>query len=319
MAVGHMMLEEQKQFLRIQYPKKGLKFCSETLHLPTTTIRAWCSRQKIKQNQNSEFFKDWQRRAALSKIGKKRPAQAEVIKKLWKDGKIKSHPKKSKAQKACIVCGKIFEYPPGQVYASTKKVCSIKCSGELVRRCWKARGHPRGMLGKHHSEEVRQRMSIGHMGQKVTIQQIEKAMKTKLAKYGWVAPPFNRMKASWKCGIAEDLRDGNYYRSSWERNYARYLNFLMKHFGEIKKWEYEPETFWFEKIKRGMRSYKPDFKIFFKDGHIEYHEVKGWMDKRSLTKIKRMRIYHKIEIKIIDKVFFKSIKDVEKLVSPFWE
>lgn len=66
----------------------------------------------------------------------------------------------------------------------------------------------------------------------------------------------------------------------------------------ISSWEYEPDTFWFEKIKRGVRSYTPDFKIVHKDGTVEYHEVKGWMDKKSQTKIKRMAIYHP-EIKLV--------------------
>ncbi len=58
-------------------------------------------------------------------------------------------------------------------------------------------------------------------------------------------------------GRAPDLGD-TYFRSRWERNWARYLNFLVQH-GEITGWEYEPKTFWFHKIKRGTRSYKPDF------------------------------------------------------------
>ena len=59
--------------------------------------------------------------------------------------------------------------------------------------------------------------------------------------------------------------------------------------GEILKWEYEPETFWFEKIKRGVRTYTPDFKVTEKDGSIIFHEVKGYMDARSKTKLKRMK------------------------------
>lgn len=82
-----------------------------------------------------------------------------------------------------------------------------------------------------------------------------------------------------------------YFRSSWEIKYAEYLESL-KNKGDIVSWEFEPDTFWFDKIKRGVRSYLPDFKILCNDGHTEYHEVKGWMDSRSKTKIKRMRIYH---------------------------
>jgi len=62
-----------------------------------------------------------------------------------------------------------------------------------------------------------------------------------------------------------------YFRSSWEANYARYLNYLIKQ-GNIIKWEFEPTTF---PLKNG-NLYTPDFRITFSTGHIEYHEVKGW-------------------------------------------
>ena len=99
-----------------------------------------------------------------------------------------------------------------------------------------------------------------------------------------------------------------FFRSLWEANYALYLDFLIKQ-DEIIKWEFEPETFWFEKIKRGVRSYKPDFKVYNKDKTIEYHEVKGWMDSKSKTKLNRMRIYYpEIKIVLIDQKRYKSIK-----------
>jgi hypothetical protein len=99
-----------------------------------------------------------------------------------------------------------------------------------------------------------------------------------------------------------------YFRSLWEANYALYLDFLIKN-GEIKKWEFEPDTFWFEKIKRGVRSYLPDFKVYRNDDSFEYHEVKGWMDKKSITKIKRMaKYYPKIKLIVVDQHSYNDIK-----------
>ena len=91
-----------------------------------------------------------------------------------------------------------------------------------------------------------------------------------------------------KQGRREDL--GNqFFRSAWEANYARYLNWLQQG-GYIDRWEYEPVTFWFEKIKRGTRSYKPDFQVW--EGQKTYFvEVKGYMDPQSRTKLKRMVKY----------------------------
>ncbi len=51
-----------------------------------------------------------------------------------------------------------------------------------------------------------------------------------------------------------------YMRSRWENNYGCYLEFLRKN-GSIANWEHEPKTFWFQGIKRGTCSYKPDFEV----------------------------------------------------------
>jgi hypothetical protein len=92
-------------------------------------------------------------------------------------------------------------------------------------------------------------------------------------------------------GRRSDLGD-TYFRSKHEANYARYLEWLRNR-GEIDAWEYEPETFWFEAIRRGIRSYTPDFKVWPVAGGTPYFvEVKSWMDPKSATKLKRMAKYH---------------------------
>jgi hypothetical protein len=99
-----------------------------------------------------------------------------------------------------------------------------------------------------------------------------------------------------------------FMRSKWEANYALYLDFLIK-YKQILKWEYEPDVFIFEKIKFGTRSYRPDFKIYNLDNTFEYQEVKGYMDSKSKTKIKRMaKYYPDIKLIIIDKDIYGDIK-----------
>lgn len=99
-----------------------------------------------------------------------------------------------------------------------------------------------------------------------------------------------------------------YFRSKWEANYALYLDFLVKQ-RQILKWEYEADKFIFDKIQFGTRSYMPDFKITNADGTIEYHEVKGYMDGRSRTKLRRMkRYYPNVKIILIDTSFYKDLK-----------
>lgn len=97
-----------------------------------------------------------------------------------------------------------------------------------------------------------------------------------------------------------------YLRSHWEKNFAHYLEFLKQR-GYIRDWTYEPRTFWFEGIKRGVCSYKPDFMVTLNDGSIEYREVKGYFDRRSKTKLKRMKKYHPtIKVRVIDGTWFKA-------------
>lgn len=122
-----------------------------------------------------------------------------------------------------------------------------------------------------------------------------------------------------------------YLKSKWEINFAYYLEWL-KGLGEILNWEYEPDKFWFDGIKSGVTNYTPDFKILHKKqikyidekgermSDIEYCEVKGFMDSKSLTKLKRMRIYHKhILIRIIDSSWFKDNAKKLRGIVPGWK
>jgi len=120
-------------------------------------------------------------------------------------------------------------------------------------------------------------------------------------------------KAGWR-----EIGDKRcYFKSAWEANYARYLQWLKEN-GRIIDWEYEPQDFWFKEIKRGVRSYKPDFKV----SHETYHywvEVKGYYDSKSLTKIKRFRKYYPKEIlTVIDKEWFAQYGKIYSFI-PGWE
>ncbi|RLD18718.1 MAG: hypothetical protein DRI69_09825 [Bacteroidetes bacterium] len=122
-----------------------------------------------------------------------------------------------------------------------------------------------------------------------------------------------------KQGRRADLGD-TFFRSGWEANFARYLNFLQDA-GDIHHWEYEPETFWFEAIKRGVRSYKPDFKVWdTEDSDPYFYEVKGWMDARSKTKLKRMAKYHpEVKVILFGRKEYNSLKKSLSSIIPNWE
>lgn len=111
-----------------------------------------------------------------------------------------------------------------------------------------------------------------------------------------------------------------YFRSGWEANYCRYLIFLKKE-KIIYAWQYEPDTFWFNAIKRGVRSYLPDFKIWeYKGSEPHYIEVKGYMDSKSKTKIKRMaKYYPNVRLSVVGAKEYTEIKNKLGNVIPNWE
>ncbi len=108
-------------------------------------------------------------------------------------------------------------------------------------------------------------------------------------------------------------------RSRSEANYGRYLEWLRAR-GDIKDWAHEPETFWFDGVRRGCVSYKPDYTVTENSGRVVRHEVKGWMDDKSRVKLKRMAKYHpNIVILVITSETYAGIaKTVSGLIAG-WE
>ena len=187
----------------------------------------------------------------------------------------------------CKSCGKEFYNPLDR----KKEGKGIFCSRSCYAKDQKARIMPL---------ETRQKISDFHKGKM----------------------PKNIMRPGKFCNVRRGHYNINnkdfFFRSKWEANYALYLDFLVKQ-GKIIKWEYEVDVFIFEKIKFGTRSFRPDFKIFNNDGTVEYHEVKGWMNAKSKTKLNRMRIYYPdIKLRLIDSKPYLVIKrQVGKLLGFF--
>jgi hypothetical protein len=190
---------------------------------------------------------------------------------------------------------------------------TIKKMSNCTKKRIKEKGHPRGMLNKHHSKESKENMSKTRTGVKLNLSEEKRQNRSdRMSKMIRNNNNYSRCKRGYYNIDGKIM----YFRSSWEPIYAQYLNILIK-IKAIVSWEYESDTFWFEKIKRGIRSYTPDFKIIHIDGSIEYHEVKGWMDDKSQTKIKRMKIYFpEIKMIIIGEKEFYGLKkkwNLEKL------
>ena len=183
------------------------------------------------------------------------------------------------------------------------------------KRNWKV--HPRGMLGKKHTQETKDTISKMGIGRVKSPESVDKMLKTRLAKHGHLCT--NLKRGSWRAAWREIGGFRIFARSRWEANFARYLDFL-KASGEILAWEHEPETFWFEKIKRGCRSYLPGFRVTKKDGTIMFYEVKGWMDARSKTKLKRMKKYHPtVVLEVVGADWFKRNSRNLSMIIKEWE
>lgn len=192
---------------------------------------------------------------------------------------------------------------------------------------WADRPHPRGALGLKHTAEAKAIIShksklnwvtmktfgIGNMSA-VNIQTLSDRTTARAGKIQ-ASSIYSRTKGGTRADIGPI-----HFRSSWEANYARYLNLLLK-LKVIEAWEYEPETFWFLKIMRGVRSYRPDFLVQYKgEAKPVYVEVKGWMDPKSKTKIARFKKYypqHKLEV--VDQKQYKAISAKWRSAIPLWE
>lgn len=179
------------------------------------------------------------------------------------------------------------------------------------------------------------KMAKERVGKKRTLTYTKEALlKMRLAKLGKPLSIAHRLKMSnshlgimpknmIRNGMYPSIKSGDYdingkkmfFRSKWEANYALYLDFL-KQKKEILQWEFEADVFVFDKIKFGTRSYRPDFKITNNNSSIEYHEVKGYMDSRSKTKLKRMKKYYpKVKLILIAKDEYYALKKMEKLLN----
>jgi hypothetical protein len=183
--------------------------------------------------------------------------------------------------------------------------------------------HPRGMLGKTHSDEFKKQLSertrrmwAGECEAFLSGSSTFKGLQTKHSNGDLVRP---RENVSWKGGNRTIGDKEVYFRSSWEFNYALYLELLKQNL-LITEWEHEPDTYWFHNIQRGSRMYVPDFKIHMPDGSFYYVEVKGWMDSRSQTKLDRMEKYYPEHLVcLVQKNELKEIRDKYAHLLPDWE
>lgn len=175
--------------------------------------------------------------------------------------------------------------------------------------------HPKGMLGKHHSEETCKKLSESHiklfrdMSQEEKHNRAMKAVETKRKNGGFstTSNSYSRCKG----GTRDDLNQ--YFRSAWEANIARTLNYLHI------EWKYEYKRFNFENEIDGVLSYQPDFYLPTIDKWIE---VKGWMDEKSKKRLDLFKKYYPKEnenLYLVDESTYKEIEQKYSSLIKNWE
>lgn len=248
----------------------------------------------------------------------------------------------------CEVCGEVFRAYRYDAERRNRRFCSLTCAGgnsavtrpeqEELTALYESGLSTNGLANhygvskgtiynwlKHFGISTRSNgegVTLAQTGKEHSSEHNEAISRAHIARGSWLGRDHpnirypERSRPRSRGGKRESL-GGLYVRSSWEANYALYLNLLIER-GEILKWEYEPDTFEFP-VKRGNRFYTPDFKVTEKDGRIVYHEVKGWMDGPSKTRLKRMaKHYPHVKVIVIGEEEYKAIKKWAGLI-PGWE
>ena len=311
--------EEEEQFLKDNVTKLSMKELMIALNRSEGSIRQKKSALGITSGKNKyftdkekEIIKEWYERFGdeidldeLSKfLGRPKTSICRFARKCGlTDQSRMSTKNKEKARKALLD------------YINSPEFQKSSAKGREMF-IWRAKNdHFRGMLGKHHTDEVKHKISQSHKIKWNNKSDDEKAeiinrisnYRRKNRVYTIAENAYSRCKG----GFREDLNQ--YFRSRWEANIARYLSFLNI------KWEYEKHRFSFNEIKSGILSYMPDFYLPELDVWIE---VKGWMNEVSKLRLKYFEQFYSDEFKklilVDDKKYYEIEKDF-KYVVPNWE
>jgi hypothetical protein len=221
------------------------------------------------------------------------------------------------ATSVCPECGAEFA-PEQQGKAGKRKQTCGAATCMYANRIKQGHPHPRGALGMKHTPEAKAKVSEASRRMWAAMPESEREIRAERTRL--IASTRERTENTHSRGVGgrrPDL-DDRYFRSRWEANYARWLNWLVAH-GQITGWTYEPKTFYFP-VKRGTMSYTPDFLITHTDGRQEWHEVKGWLTQQGATALRRFARYYPEEVLVlIDAPVYKSIAQQAKSLCEVWE
>lgn len=202
-----------------------------------------------------------------------------------------------------------------------EKVMSEKSRKKIsdnTKRYIKVNGHPKGFLGHTHNKDTRIKLSSAskknwaNPNSIVNSQDFRQRMSDNLHNM--------KMNGKISCfsirGNHKVMIDNKEYtfKSSWEVEIAQRLQSLVDN-GYIREWKYESKHFNFDDMKRGIRSYCPDFEVRLLDGDCIYLEVKGWKMPKSMKRIDMfIERYPNVKFYLIDdKEYGKIISESDYL------
>ena len=294
--------DKEIRFLRRNYSHKGKNWCAQRLSGRTpNSIVVQARKLSLAVDPNSEYFKDWQARAAASKLGRPRPGARELLKSLRKEGRL-----------------------PQPVQTPERR----QRQSDMMRNRHAQYGNPN--KGKSLSDETRRKMSAASLrmwkdpefGAKMRTPE-RRAKRRQSSSENWIRSGRANENAYSRCrrGRRADLGE-MFFRSGWEANYARILN-LLKEENEIYHWVFEPNTLPFP-VDRRPFSYTPDFMVWRRDDrdhcYVEYVEIKGQMDDLSKLKHRHMeQFYPDVKIRVIEEPEYKNLQTVFSPRIEKWE
>lgn len=234
-----------------------------------------------------------------------------------------------KVIKLCLECKKEFE----SYDWANRKFCSRECSGYYNRSNFgNCQGKNNGHYNKPHTLESKRKISQSNKGKLLgnknpskrlkVRKKISKALKGRINTWCCKLKGQKRPNTSKSLILAykegrmnlnkytngyyrKDLKQ--YFRSNWEANYARILNY--------KKidWKYEPEVFSLI-IDNKEVTYRPDFYL---PKTKKYIEIKGYWKEDSKKKYEKFAKTHKIIL--IDKESYQKLTKLYKNKIKKWE
>ena len=184
--------------------------------------------------------------------------------------------------------------------------------GERMKTWIHVNGHPTGY------RELRMCLACGKM------MELQHSAKNKTCSRSCAATLRMRSEHIFsRCNSGRRIDLNNqFFRSAYEANYARYLNYVTANsLFNIVSWQYEPDTFKFSKVSDSPKQYTPDFKVFYGNYHCAYHEVKGWDYPKGIKARERFNKYYpNLELILIGEDFFANAVNngLSKLI-PNWE